>query len=329
MEKQIKLTNYSFLPNSAVPLDARTHFKNFAEANAEIRNNEDQVDDAGVKIGIKVIPSEESDNPMYANAKYYYGQIITTTDDGVWEVCPKNSGYENIQLTKNDFNLKPYLEDNYNDEGEQDGLKYNYTLTPKNSLLFNETVVDQKDVSNGEKDWKFTFKDDKYQASSVIVKLLVQGVNTNSYQVTIESVTLVNKPDSWLKHLEGGSGGKTSIIAVAPLNYDQISSELTLTINNNALEVNNQALTLKIDNNSPLTLTDSGLSLKIDTTSGHGGLTISENGLSLKLAKDSNLSINNKGELDLKLNLIGTHTTIEKTGSVDTIKLNNYIYQEI
>ena len=329
MEKQIKLTNHSFLPNSAVPLDARTHFKNFAEANAEIRNDEDQVDDAGVKIGIKIIPSEEADNPMYANAKYYYGQIITTTDDGVWEVCPKNSGYE--KLTENDFNLKFYREEIYNDEGEYDGLSYSYTLTPKNPLLFNETAVDQKNVSNGEKDWKFTFKDDKYQASAVIVKLLVQGVNTDSYQVTIKSLTFIgNKPDSWLKRLEGrGDGGKTSIIATAPLNYDQVNSKLTLTINNNALEVNNQALTLKIDNNSPLTLTNSGLSLKIDTTSGHGGLTISENGLSLKLAKDSNLSINNKGELDLKLNLIGTHTTIEKTGSVDTIKLNNYIYQEI
>lgn len=329
MEKQIKLTNYSFLPNSAVPLDARTHFKNFAEANAEICNDETQVDDAGVKIGIKVIPSEEADNPMYANAKYYYGQIITTTDDGVWEVCPKNSGYE--KLTENDFNLKFYREEIYNDEGEYDGFSYAYTLTPKNPLLFNETAVDQKNVSNGEKDWKFTFKDDKYQASAVIVKLLVQGVNTDSYQVTIKSLTFLgNKPDSWLKRLEGkGDGGKTLIIATAPLNYDQVNSKLTLTINNNALEVNNQALTLKIDNNSPLTLTDSGLSLKIDTTSGHGGLTISENGLSLKLAKDSNLSINNKGELDLKLNLIGTHTTIEKTGSVDTIKVNNYIYQEI
>ena len=226
---------------------------------------------------------------------FYVGEIITTTIDGTWQVIGPVRNNVDIYFGKNAF------------------TDVRWGSTTSASRITSLHVI-QKDGNY-------------YLCSSdneIISKLNnVASYNTNYFKSILDT-NLVPFSGS------GGGGGATlSLIAQEPLNYDSSTSTLSLTYDTNVLKVDNQALTLKIDNNSPLTLTDSGLSLKIDTTSGHGGLTISENGLSLKLAKDSNLSINNKGELDLKLNIIGTHTTIEKTGSVDTIKLNNYIYQEI
>jgi hypothetical protein len=71
MSYDIKLSEYAFLPNKAVPLDARSHFKNFYEAYNLIIN----------KFVTTVEQAESQENKIY-----YIGQIITTTDDGIWQV---------------------------------------------------------------------------------------------------------------------------------------------------------------------------------------------------------------------------------------------------
>lgn len=106
----------------------------------------------------------------------------------------------------------------------------------------------------------------------------------------------------------GGGGGTLSLIAQEPLNYDSSTSTLSLIYDTKVLKVDNSSgtakLTLNIASNAPFTTTN-GLSLAIDNKGG--------------------LKQNSNNELYVE----GTHKTIIKTGTVDDIKVNNYIYQEI
>lgn len=86
------------------------------------------------------------------------------------------------------------------------------------------------------------------------------------------------------------------------------SKQLTLSLDKNALKVDTSngtaKLTLNIASNAPFTTTN-GLSLAIDNNGG--------------------LKQNSNNELYVE----GTHKTVTKTDTVDDIKVNNYIYQEI
>lgn len=106
----------------------------------------------------------------------------------------------------------------------------------------------------------------------------------------------------------GGGGGTLSLIAQEPLNYDSSTSTLSLSYDTKVLKVDNSSgtakLTLNIASKAPFTTTN-GLSLAIDNKGG--------------------LKQNSNNELYVE----GTHKTMTKTGTVDDIKVNNYIYQEI
>ena len=65
MSYNIKLTDYSLLPKRAFPLDARSHFKSFAQANKTISGNVTTVEN-----------SSETENDY---KQFYIGEIITTT----------------------------------------------------------------------------------------------------------------------------------------------------------------------------------------------------------------------------------------------------------
>ena len=106
----------------------------------------------------------------------------------------------------------------------------------------------------------------------------------------------------------GGGGGTLSLIAQEPLNYDSSTSTLSLSYDTKVLKVDNSSgtakLTLNIASKAPFTTTN-GLSLAIDNNGG--------------------LKQNSNNELYVE----GIHKTIKKTDTVDDIKVNNYIYQEI
>lgn len=106
----------------------------------------------------------------------------------------------------------------------------------------------------------------------------------------------------------GGGGSTLSLIAQEPLNYDSSTSTLSLIYDTKVLKVDNSSgtakLTLNIALKAPFTTTN-GLNLAIDNKGG--------------------LKQNSNNELYVE----GTHKTIIKTGTVDDIKVNNYIYQEI
>lgn len=76
MSYNIKLTDYSLLPKRAFPLDARSHFKSFAQANEAISGNVTTVEN-----------SSETENDY---KQFYVGEIITTTTGSTWKVSSIN-----------------------------------------------------------------------------------------------------------------------------------------------------------------------------------------------------------------------------------------------
>ena len=76
MSYNIKLTDYSLLPKRAFPLDARSHFKSFAQANKTISGN--------------VTTVENSSNTENDYKQFYIGEIITTTTGSTWKVSSIN-----------------------------------------------------------------------------------------------------------------------------------------------------------------------------------------------------------------------------------------------
>ncbi len=76
MSYNIKLTDYSLLPKRAFPLDARSHFKSFAQANKAISGNVTTVEN-----------SSETENDY---KQFYIGEIITTTTGSTWKVSSIN-----------------------------------------------------------------------------------------------------------------------------------------------------------------------------------------------------------------------------------------------
>ena len=72
MSYNIKLSDYALLPKKSIPLDARSHFPNFAQANKAILGNVATVETA-----------DEIDNDY---KQFYVGQIITTTTGNTWKV---------------------------------------------------------------------------------------------------------------------------------------------------------------------------------------------------------------------------------------------------
>lgn len=76
MSYNIKLTDYSLLPKRAFPLDARSHFKSFAQANKTISGNVTTVEN-----------SSKTENDY---KQFYVGEIITTTTGSTWKVSSIN-----------------------------------------------------------------------------------------------------------------------------------------------------------------------------------------------------------------------------------------------
>lgn len=123
-----------------------------------------------------------------------------------------------------------------------------------------------------------------------------------------------------------GGGGALNLNVTSPLHYDVSETKLTLKLDSDSpLTVNtSNQLTLSLDTNA----------LKVDNSSGTAKLTLNiasnapfttTNGLSLAIDNNGGLKQNSNKELYVE----GIHKTITKTDTVDDIKINNYIYQEI
>ena len=270
MSYNIKLSDYALLPKKSIPLDARSHFPNFAQANKAILGNVATVETA-----------DEIDNDY---KQFYVGQIITTTTGNTWKVSSPTIFTVTLYIDYVNKQVKWGSENN-------SAIIDSFTVTQVNTNLY--AIFDGDDKVTND----FTGQPSSVELDTCLVPFSGSG---------------------------GGGGATLKLSGTAPINVDN-NNNISLSLDtSSALTVNNNQLTLSLDTNA----------LKVDNSSGTAKLTLNiasnapfttTNGLSLAIDNKGGLKQNSNNELYVE----GTHKTIIKTGTVDDIKVNNYIYQEI
>ena len=257
------LIDYSLLPKKAFPLDARSHFEDFETARENI-------------LG-RVCVAEDSFLSNNVDKRYYIGQIITTTHNGTWTVCPKTSvtlylycSSVSRGIFKVAWNAKN--ENNYIDfycTSETDLVDIKISIySYENGPLIGEVIEKYSKVHAGE--W------------------------LSDKTISIDETNLIP--------FNGGSGGGGTLVinTDAPLKYDSSNTKLTLTIDETSpLVVENNKLTLSIDSNSPLSVVNNKLTLNIDTTS---DLKIVNNKLTLNTVGIHSTVAKNQSTEDININ---------------------------
>ena len=307
-----KITEYALLPNGAFPLDPRSHFESLVEANDVIRGGEDG------NITTVELASENGNE----DKRFYVGQIITTTSDGTYQVvATPNIFYDNIpnytvvftatnNIGKGAYDIKVVIDSNNIFTGNASSLRYN---------------AEDKPIANGNYVRLYT-------PLGSYLRVNVGALSLSESKKISFTANLKNL--KWPKSCYlipfgsggAGGGGALNLNVTSPLHYDVSETKLTLQLDSGsplAVNTSNQ-LTLSLDTNT----------LKVDKSSGTAKLTLNiasnapfttTNGLSLAIDNNGGLKQNSNNELYVE----GTHKTVIKTDSVDDIKVNNYIYQEI
>ena len=307
-----KITEYALLPNGAFPLDPRSHFESLVEANDVIRGGEDG------NITTVELASENGNE----DKRFYVGQIITTTSDGTYQVvATPNIFYDNIpnytvvftatnNIGKGAYDIKVVIDSNNIFTGNASSLRYN---------------AEDKPIANGNYVRLYTPLGSYLRVN--VGALSLSESKKISFTANLEDL-------KWPKNCYlipfggggAGGGGALNLNVTSPLHYDVSETKLTLQLDSGsplAVNTSNQ-LTLSLDTNT----------LKVDKSSGTAKLTLNiasnapfttTNGLSLAIDNNGGLKQNSNNELYVE----GTHKTVIKTDSVDDIKVNNYIYQEI
>lgn len=308
-----KITEYALLPNGAFPVDARSHFESLAEANDVIRGGKDG------NITTVELASENGNEEK----RFYVGQIITTTSDGTYQVvATPNIFYNNVpnytvtfivtnNIGKFVYDIKVVTDSN------------NIFTGNVNSLRYNE---EDKSAANGNCVRLYT-----PLGSYLLVNVGAPSTSgSKNVSVAVDLKENLKWPkDCYLVPFGGGGaggGGALNLNVESPLHYDVSETKLTLKLDSDsplAINSSNQ-LTLSLDTNT----------LKVDKSSGTAKLTLNiasnapfttTNGLTLAIDNNGGLKQNSNNELYVE----GIHKTVTKTDTVDDIKVNNYIYQEI
>lgn len=311
-----KITEYALLPNGAFPVDARSHFESFAEANDVIRGGENG------NITTVELASENGNEEK----RFYVGQIITTTSDGTYQVvATPNIFYDNVPNYTVVFKTS-----NYGTNYDLYGCKINVLTDPNNifigntaSYWYNAEDEQTTDSSSGNYIRLYT------PLGSYLRIFITPSSKGKNISFTANLKNLKWPKSCYLIPFGGGGaggGGALSLNVTSPLHYDVSETKLTLKLDSDSpLVVNtNKELTLSLDENT----------LKADKSSGTAKLTLNiasnapfttTNGLSLAIDNKGGLKQNSDNELYVE----GIHKTIAKADTVDDIKVNNYIYQEI
>ena len=307
-----KITEYALLPNGAFPLDPRSHFESLVEANDVIRGGEDG------NITTVELASENGNE----DKRFYVGQIITTTSDETYQVvATPNIFYDNIpnytvvftatnNIGKGAYDIKVVIDSNNIFTGNASSLRYN---------------AEDKPIANGNYVRLYTPLGSYLRVN--VGALSLSESKKISFTANLENL-------KWPKNCYlipfggggAGGGGALNLNVTSPLHYDVSETKLTLQLDSGsplAVNTSNQ-LTLSLDTNA----------LKVDKSSGTAKLTLNiasnapfttTNGLSLAIDNNGGLKQNSNNELYVE----GIHKTVTKTDTVDDIKVNNYIYQEI
>lgn len=235
MKYSKKITEYAFLPDKAFPLDARSHF---VDVNTAIK----------AITGDLIATAEEAALVENSYKRYYVGQIITTTNDGTYQVTVTNNA--------NSF---------YSDIKDYEVC---FQFNSDHSQI--ETIIDKNGL------FPATQKANKTNQVLNLYKVLLK---TGAYILVEESdigsqksFIISNNDIKWdtqcyLKPFSGGGGGSSTLTinATAPLSFDKGTNTLSLTINQNSgLTINSG---LSINSGPGLTISNNQLTLSIDTAS--------------------------------------------------------------
>lgn len=260
MSYNIKLTDYSLLPKRAFPLDARSHFKSFAQANKTISGN--------------VTTVENSSNTENDYKQFYIGEIITTTTGNTWKV----NSISQLTVT---------LYCNHT-TGEVKWGSENSSAIISSFKVRQQGNTSKYAIYDGED--KITEDFLGQLPSTTIETCLVpfSGSGDGGGVLTINATAPLNyDSSSSTLTLTTGPGLTTS------------NGGLTLSLDSNSgLTVSESGLTLKIDseqNKGGLVLSDNGLSLSLAPQS---GLTINNsNALTLSINEHDNFKIDTNNKL--------------------------------
>lgn len=247
MKYSKKITEYALLPNKAFPLDARSHF---VDVNTAIK---------AITIDL-ITTAEEAALVENSYKKYYVGQIITTTNDGTYQVTNNaNSFYNDIEDYEVCFQFN-------NDRSQIE------TIIDKNRLF---PAIQPAKTNQTPNLYKVLLKTGAY--------ILVDGNKIYAQQrFVIDNNYIKWDTQCYLKPFSGGGAGSStlSITANEPLAFDKATSTLSLSLGDGLTKESNGALTLSIDGSSGLKIdSNKRLTLSIDSNS---NLFINNNSLSVK-----------------------------------------------
>ena len=231
MKYSKKITEYAFLPDKAFPLDARSHF---VDVNTAIK----------AITGDLITTAEEAALVENSYKKYYVGQIITTTNDGTYQVTNNaNSFYSDVKDYEVCFK--------FNSDGNQIE-----TIIDKNGLF---PAIQPANKTNQTLDlYTILLKTGAYILVSENKIAMQRGFVISNNDIKWDT-------QCYLKPFSGGGGGSStlSITANEPLRFDKATSTLTLSIDNSsALSVSGHGLTLSLG--AGLTTKNNALTLDVD-----------------------------------------------------------------
>lgn len=235
MSYNIKLSDYALLPKKSIPLDARSHFPNFAQANKAILGNVATVETAN-----------EIDNDY---KQFYVGQIITTTTGNIWKVSSLTTFTVTLYI---DYVNKQVKWGSENNSAIIDSFTVKQVV---NTNLY--AVFDGNDqVTNN-----FTRQESSIGLDTCLVPFSGSGGGGGA-TLKLSGTAPIN--------VDNSNNISLSLDTSSALQVNN-ENKLTLSLDTNALKVDNSSgtakLTLNIASNAPF-ITTNGLSLAIDNKGG-------------------------------------------------------------
>ena len=223
MSYNIKLSDYALLPKKSIPLDARSHFPNFAQANKAILGNVATVETA-----------DEIDNDY---KQFYVGQIITTTTGNTWKVSSPTTFTVTLYIDYVNKQVKWGSENN-------SAIIDSFTVKQVNTNLY--AVFDGNDKVTKD----FTGQESSVKLDTCLVPFSGSGGGGGA-TLKLDGIAPINVDNSNNISL---SLDNSSALTV---NKD---NQLTLSVGSGIKTVNNQ-ITLSINENSNLSIIDNKLSV--------------------------------------------------------------------
>ena len=223
MSYNIKLSDYALLPKKSIPLDARSHFPNFAQANKAILGNVATVETA-----------DEIDNDY---KQFYVGQIITTTTGNTWKVSSITTLNVTLYIDYVNKQVK------WGSENDSDIIS-SFTVQQVNTNLY--AVFDGNDKVTGD----FTGQESSVKLETCLVPFSGSGGGGGA-TLKLDGIAPINVDNSNQISLSLDTSSALQV------NKD---NQLTLSVGP-GIKIENNQITLSINENSNLSIIDNKLNV--------------------------------------------------------------------